>query len=528
MLKVRKILCPMDFSASSYLAILRAVELASQRDTTIILLHVQPFTTPVSAGKSGVDTSMPGDNCPAECYIGGNPTLTNMKDLVDRFLPRHLTFKPMIRQGDVVGEILRVAKAEDVDLIAMATHGASGWKEFALGSVTDEIVRMAPCPVLTLGKAARAKVHSDIARRLILQANDASHDSPDVGVQAAADIALAHDALRCRQREADFPIAGSPEDKLRFLVRYAILAPSNRNTQPWMWKISDETIELYADRMRALPHLDPEDRELVISCGAALQHLRIAIGHFGYDAELTVMPDPANTDLLARMVLGKELPAPNNEDELFEALTQRHTNRRLFLEREISLARLSQLQVEAVRENATLLIVDNPEARRAIIDLIARGDDIQSKDAQFLQEIMQWIRPIHDAKEDGIPEAALGADGVFSGSDGAVAESQADKDRLLAWSAPCFAVLETEGDTPKDWLAAGQALARVLLCASSYGIQASFFSSPLQVVELWPQLHRILGCNRMPQVLFRLGYPSHEASATPRRPVGDVVLTPAQ
>ena len=57
---------------------------------------------------------------------------------------------------------------------------------------------------------------------------------------------------------------------LRSLVEYAALAPSGHNTQPWRFRLRGGGAELLADRTRALPVVDPDDRELVISCGAAL------------------------------------------------------------------------------------------------------------------------------------------------------------------------------------------------------------------------------------------------------------------
>jgi nitroreductase len=68
----------------------------------------------------------------------------------------------------------------------------------------------------------------------------------------------------------------TPEPRLRFLLGYAILAPSSHNTQPWRFRLRGPTLDLLADRRRALPVVDPEDRALVISCGAALGHLRVA------------------------------------------------------------------------------------------------------------------------------------------------------------------------------------------------------------------------------------------------------------
>jgi len=76
--------------------------------------------------------------------------------------------------------------------------------------------------------------------------------------------------------EAAYPHSGPTWEKLSFCVNYAVLAPSGHNTQPWRFKLGLDNVKLYADRTRALPMVDPHDRELVISCGAALFHLRLA------------------------------------------------------------------------------------------------------------------------------------------------------------------------------------------------------------------------------------------------------------
>src|SRR3712207_3109162 len=105
--------------------------------------------------------------------------------------------------------------------------------------------------------------------------------------------------------ENDFPKGGSLSEKLHFIIRYAILAPSGHNTQPWLFKIvKNNIIEIYADRSRALPLVDPDDRALIISCGAALYNLRLAANHFGIADEVQLLSDQNNNpDLLARISL---------------------------------------------------------------------------------------------------------------------------------------------------------------------------------------------------------------------------------
>src|SRR5687767_5158027 len=90
--------------------------------------------------------------------------------------------------------------------------------------------------------------------------------------------------------DSDFPRGGGLADQIQFLIKYAILAPSGHNTQPWLFKITkNNMIELYADRSRALPVVDPDDRELTISCGAALYYLRLAANHFGMTVDVELL-----------------------------------------------------------------------------------------------------------------------------------------------------------------------------------------------------------------------------------------------
>lgn len=76
-----------------------------------------------------------------------------------------------------------------------------------------------------------------------------------------------------------------------------MLAPSSHNTQPWRFCTSGDRVELYADRTRALPFNDPEDRELTISCGCALMNTRVAAAEAGLAMSAEVLPSPDEGNL---------------------------------------------------------------------------------------------------------------------------------------------------------------------------------------------------------------------------------------
>jgi nitroreductase len=336
--------------------------------------------------------------------------------------------------------------------------------------------------------------------------------------------------------EADFPTDGTPAAKLRFLLNYAVLAPSRHNAQPWLWKIHDDAVELYADRSRSLAATDPDDRELTIGCGAALLYLRLALRYFGYSGPVQAFPEPQEPDLLARVGLGRKVSSNAQAKLLFRAIPERHTNQRPFENRAVPATLLPTLQAEAAIEGAWMQIIRHQSSRSEIAALIAWADVELGHDPPYRHELARWMHPNYSTQHDGIPGYALGMNAALSYLAPVATrwldrgEVQANKDWRLATNAPVLAVLGTDENTPRAWLATGQALARVLLRASAAGISAAFFSQPTEIRGLRTRLahavgregSRAVGQEGFPQLLFGLGYAA-AARPTPRRAVAEVL-----
>ena len=169
---------------------------------------------------------------------------------------------------------------------------------------------------------------------------------------------------------------GNSQDVLMEMLQAAIQAPSSHNTQPWQFKLYDDAIDLYADRMRALPVNDPDDRELTISCGCALLNLRIAAAASGYVARVTLLPDWSKPDLLARVSIS---PAalPIDDGLLEPFIAQRRTYRERFNEQIVSGEKIELLQHAASTEQSDLQIIMGEQQRRAVVQLLSEGDAVQ-------------------------------------------------------------------------------------------------------------------------------------------------------
>lgn len=331
--------------------------------------------------------------------------------------------------------------------------------------------------------------------------------------------------------EGGFPRKGTSSDKLRYLLNYGVLAPSGHNSQPWLFKIVRDEVELYADRTRALPVCDPEDRELVMACGAALFHLRVALHHFGYAGKVQTLPNPNDPDLLTRIGFGERRKPTAEDDLLFNAILERRTNRMPFESRAVPEKVLSELKTAASKEGARLHIVQGEDERNTIADLVAEGDRIQMADASFRRELAAWIHPNRSASHDGMPGYALGLGNLTSSFAPIVVRTfdfgkgQAAKDRQLATGSPILALLFTDGDSSADWLSAGQGLDRVLLRARAEGVWASFLNQPIEVPTMRSKVRDLMDLKGFPQLLVRMGY-GPKVKPTPRRTAGEILIRP--
>jgi len=306
---------------------------------------------------------------------------------------------------------------------------------------------------------------------------------------------------------------------LEALVSASVAAPSIYNTQPWRFRLDPDTItlEIRAATDRGLRHTDPAGRALHVSVGCALLNLRIAVAHFGWQPVTRLLPRPDEPDLLATVRLGGPARSSANP-RLYDALWQRHSSRFPYADRPLPTAVLAEL-AEAAHAEGALLGRPGPAGTDRLLHVIREAEQRNTADPDRAAESRRWVQdPDHTGL--GVPPGAVGPqdhrDRLPMRDFGAHRNPAALASRTFE-SRPSIAVLSTAHDRRTDWLRAGQALERVLLVATVYGLKASLLHQALE----WPDLRERLlttpderGAHA--QMVIRLGY-GPEGPDSPRR-----------
>lgn len=325
-----------------------------------------------------------------------------------------------------------------------------------------------------------------------------------------------------------FPKAGPWPAQARVAVSYAILAPSSHNTQPWKFLVSDGELLLCADRSRSLPVVDPFDRELIISCGAALFNLRIAFAHGGLPIAITLLPQSSDPDILARIAWAPGLPIPPGLAPLLAAIARRRTNRMAFADAPPPADLAERLRSAAADEGVEAAVISTPAERALIATLVSDADRQQFGDPHFRRELASWIHP--SRRDDGMPAFSQDMHPLVDAATPIAAmvirtfdvgHGVAASHEQLARGSPMLVVLSTRLDTQEAWLATGQALERLLLVATERGFSASYLNQPIEVAELRARLAHDLKTAPYPQLVLRIGR-GPDISPSPRRPLSDV------
>ena len=316
-----------------------------------------------------------------------------------------------------------------------------------------------------------------------------------------------------------------PPSALRRVVELASLAPSVHNTQPWRWRLRDDALELRADRSRLLRVSDPDGRNLVISCGAALHHARVGAAALGLSVVERRFPDLGEPDLLARLSV---VPAPSPPDapQTVQAMRDRHTDRRRFTLWPVPQETLRHLAATARQEGVRAVPLLDVVTRFRAELLVERAADLQRADRALEDEQRAWV---DHGSADGVPSAVL----PMRGGSHAARPDRYGAGRLDdlggrdVEGSDGLVVLADNADDAAGWLRAGAGLSALWLDATATALSVVPLTQVIEVPETRADLQLdVLGGSSRPLLLVRIGWQAIGRShlpRTPRRAVDDIL-----
>jgi nitroreductase len=334
--------------------------------------------------------------------------------------------------------------------------------------------------------------------------------------------------------EKDFPLSGDISDKIRFLLRYAILAPSAHNTQPWRVEIDGNMMNIFRDPAFTLRESDATLRETFLGLGAFLENFVVAASHFGYKATLTHTAFMTKELLIATIALDPS-PVPEEDAMLFAGILQRHTNRGTYDSTPLTETQLRSLEVPADTDTVIAWITDS-STRARIAGLVGQSTAMALSVNTMRRELAELTFREKEQQPVGMMVEAL-TETASDEVDGPqwVAAAMNPAEHGAAWHeafahSPLHVLIGTRADGPAAWLSAGRTMERVLLNAAAQGLSHCISAGPIEVPTLLPALRQEIEAGYRPQALFRLGIaqqPNFTRLST-RRTVEAVVTEPLQ
>ena len=327
-------------------------------------------------------------------------------------------------------------------------------------------------------------------------------------------------------------------------VGAAILAANPHNTQPWLFHVGAKRVEVFADPTRAMPAVDPFDREHNTGMGCALENLVLGLNARGFGNTVTLLPDPGDSTHLATVTL---TGGPAGGSLLYEAIGDRHSNRGPYRSQAVPAAVLDDLDAQAAGLDGVAVRWFTSEGdKQALTSLILAATKAFIADPGQSEESFSWFRnnrddidqhadgPTLDAQGLGPITLALGkilpATSRTSGDNFWLEQTRT----VHTATAAAYGVISTaDADDPAQRLTGGRLLQRIHLAITSRGMGLQHMNQITERIDrerqqglaatFAPQLQRLIATpGRSPLVAFRIGYPVRAALRSPRRPVSAV------
>jgi hypothetical protein len=316
--------------------------------------------------------------------------------------------------------------------------------------------------------------------------------------------------------------AALTSDQIGVLARAVSRAPSVHNSQPWQLVVRGTEVDLIERRDVELRRHDPSGRDRLLSCGAAVTNLELAVRVLGRDCHVGFR----DGEVVATVTVGRPRTPSARDFALYQAISRRRSHRRGFYHNRVPAAVTTALAASGETTGVHLVV---PARLDKLGELLGFATRVLREDRGYQRELELWTAHTHgwEAIGDGVPEDALSPEALpvagLVRTDTPVPDDAVLAGRLAAEN---LLLVCTDGDTRADHLAAGVALQRVWLGATAKALVGSVLTQPLHLTGFRARLVSELALPGVPQAIFRYGYPAVPAAPSPRLPLGEMFPPP--
>ncbi len=320
-----------------------------------------------------------------------------------------------------------------------------------------------------------------------------------------------------------FNLKGSNE-KIKFLLKFAILAPSTHNSQPWVFKIKNNSCKIYINPDKKLNEADQTGRDLYISLGCCIENLISASKY--YKVFKSIKLYPKNKTLLVAEISFKNLEINRKIDRalqvIVESIVTRKNSRGFFTKKSLPNKVISDINKINDFKDLKLHLVLNKEEIHKFANLTAEGLKIAYSNSSFRKEMYKWINNNFSQRKEGIPGFSLRMPNIMSlffpylvrFFDIGKMVSKINYQSVN--SVPAIIVISSSNNNPLTWLHVGQLAEKVMLYLNIQKLKTSIFVASIEMGELHKEVQKIIKTNNTPQFLICTGYMNFDQKLTNR------------
>src|SRR3989344_3012554 len=312
------------------------------------------------------------------------------------------------------------------------------------------------------------------------------------------------------------------KERIMHLLKYAILAPSTHNSQPWLFRIEKSNCEIHINPEKVIDHADPSRRDMYISIGCCLENLILAAKFYGVYRKHEITPEGTLTaKIFFDFVMKRKNKA--NYNNIVKTILKRRNMRGSYMKKEISASMIKSItSLSNNYPEVSLHVISSSEQIKDITELTSCAIRLAYNSESFRNEMSDWFIHNTSTKKEGIPVYTIMLPNLLSYAFPFIVK-HINIGQLIAFvnrkslkTAPIVCSFTAKNNDQKTWIQVARDAERAMLELQASNIPTSIYVAAIEVGSLSKQLAAILDSQEKPQFLFSAGFMQGERKYTPR------------